>query len=460
MSFFDFDLEDWIADYGCDGYHLKIWDGGLVYYDMAGGLPLIPPLAARHLGNNYTYNNWGGVNATDALAIQLMATGIDINAGPYNFDWVGPFVLSPQYGYYSYSAADVNTSDPYLVGGAYTYNGITALDALTANYRAVGLLDVFPNSQPGIQYSKNFRVTGRLVPELPYMTWDDYFDYNNVDDIEFNASNTSYLYFTEAVAHKYTSEAIDLGGHTYINVYYLALGDINSSYVPTSEGFKAAPDMELAYVGEQIVREGDVIEIPIRIDGNAQAGAITLNLNYDASMIEVLDVNYEDYMIDAEAGTLRIGWFSTTPANFTFGDAIAKIQVRVLTDITADARFFELEAGTELADINAQPIKNIGLETVALSSVGNELFVTNYPNPFRETTMISYNLPEAGDVSLVVYNKLGQIVETLVSTRQEAGTHQAEFGRSDLTPGVYFYKIVVEGETNTYTSTNSMIFMQ
>jgi hypothetical protein len=486
MSYFEFELEmyaDQLMQYDgnlCEGWFLRIWDGGLNYYDMEGGYGLNPPQAARHLGNNYTYNNWGGVNATDALAIQLMAVSTEINGNPYNYNWVGFDAWSPRYGYYSHSAADVNSSNPYLLQAT---PGITALDALTANYRAVGLLDVFPNSQPATQYSPNFRVTGRMVPELPWMTWDKPFDYelandqpvpfgtntfDNPDDVPFVHSNMSYLYFHPAWEHKYTSAPIALTDKNYINIYYLALGDLNSSYVPTSTGFKAEPAMALNYDGEQVVNKGDVVTVPIRIDQNAELGAISLDLSYNTSLIEVLgiEINVENrenvgFSIDEEVGKLKLGWFDlTAPANFAFGDAIANIQVRVIGDISADTRFFELEANTELADRNAQPFKNINLETTALSSVSEGLFMTNYPNPFRETTMISYNIPEAGNVSLVVYNKLGQVVETLVSTRQDAGTYQVEFSRTDLTPGAYFYRIIVEGEANTYTSTNSMIFMQ
>ncbi len=78
MSYFDFNLDS--HTYGCDAeYYLKIWDGGFIYHNN-------PPVPTTHttLGNTYTYNNWGGVNATDALAIQLMAASTDIQAAPYN----------------------------------------------------------------------------------------------------------------------------------------------------------------------------------------------------------------------------------------------------------------------------------------------------------------------------------------------------------------------------------------
>ena len=472
ISHFEFSLDDYFADYGCDGYWLKVWDGGLVYhYAFPGGSGINPPQAAEHLGANYTYKNWGGGNATDALIVEQMATGAEVNPPVLG---VGSTASTPMYGYYSHSVADVNSSNRYVNGG------ITALDALTINYRALGLIGMFPNNSGApVQYSPNFMVTGRMVPSLPYMTWPLPFDYefdvagnpiavlpSNPDDLPFFHSGVSYLYFTDAVDHKYSSVPFDLYDKNYINIYYQALGDINSSFVPPSYPFpfypKADETIALAYVGEQVVSKGEVVTVPIRIDRNAELGAITLDLTYNTSLIEVIGVNHaEDFVnIDAEKGILRINWWNTEGADFASGDALALVQVRVLSDISADARFFELANNTELADLNAHTVKNITLETTALSTVGSELFITNYPNPFTTTTNISYNLPEDGYVTLVVYNKLGQIVETLVSAHQKAGrAHNVEFGRSDLTPGVYFYKIVVEGES-THTSTNSMILMK
>ncbi|MBE0660903.1 MAG: T9SS type A sorting domain-containing protein, partial [Bacteroidales bacterium] len=467
MSYFEFDMNYFVQEYGCEGYFLKIWDGGLVHYDMPGGSGLNPPLAARQLGNNFTYNNWGGVNATDALAIQLMATQININAAPYYFNWVGSMAWAPRFGYYSHSAADVNSSNPYMNGG------ITALDALTTNYRAVGLIDAFPNNQSGIQYSPNFRVTGRLVPELPYTTWPEPFNYEfaagnpvaptagNPHDVPFFHSNTSYLYFTPATDHKYSSTAIALTDRNFINIYYLALGDINSSLVPTSAGFKAETNLALVFDGERAVNKGEIVNIPVRVTRDTELGAVTLGLNYRIDLIEVLGVDQEVFMIDSEKGIVRIAWADYNPVYVSSDEAIVNIRVRILDDIDSETRYFELDGISELADGEAQVIKNIGLATDALntSTSNSKLFITNYPNPFKETTMISYSLPESGTVKLVVYNSMGQIVETLVSQRQEAGTYLVEFSNPTIKPGAYLYRIFLQGEKSDHMQSNTMIHM-
>lgn len=71
----------------------------------------------------------------------------------------------------------------------------------------------------------------------------------------------------------------------------------------------------------------------------------------------------------------------------------------------------------------------------------------NVPNPFNATTRIDFNLAEAGDVSLPVYNVLGQRVATLIDEHLEPGRHYVEWDSrgdngSELPSGVYFYRLI------------------
>ncbi len=74
-------------------------------------------------------------------------------------------------------------------------------------------------------------------------------------------------------------------------------------------------------------------------------------------------------------------------------------------------------------------------------NVDNYSLFQNYPNPFNPTTVINYQLPVNGFVSLKVYDVLGREVKTLVNERQTAGSHSITFNAGVLTSGVYFYRI-------------------
>lgn len=85
----------------------------------------------------------------------------------------------------------------------------------------------------------------------------------------------------------------------------------------------------------------------------------------------------------------------------------------------------------------------------------------NYPNPFNPSTTIRYQLPQAGEVRLVIYNLVGQPVRTLLNARVEAGVHnQVWDGRDDrgeeVSSGVYLYRLTANG----YTRSRKMVLIR
>ncbi len=80
----------------------------------------------------------------------------------------------------------------------------------------------------------------------------------------------------------------------------------------------------------------------------------------------------------------------------------------------------------------------------------------NYPNPFNPSTKISFSLPKAGDVKLIVFDILGREVATLVNGYTGAGNHTVDFNASNLSSGVYLYKI----QAGDFTETRKMILMK
>lgn len=80
----------------------------------------------------------------------------------------------------------------------------------------------------------------------------------------------------------------------------------------------------------------------------------------------------------------------------------------------------------------------------------------NYPNPFNPVTKIQYSIKNSGNVSLKVFNILGQEVVTLVNEFKKVGQHQVDFNASKLASGVYFYQI----HAGSFLSTKKMLLIK
>ena len=98
------------------------------------------------------------------------------------------------------------------------------------------------------------------------------------------------------------------------------------------------------------------------------------------------------------------------------------------------------------------PVVNVESDEIPLTFELDQ----NYPNPFNPATTIEYSLPQASEVTLTVYNVLGQQVALLVDQQQAAGRYNVRFNASNLASGMYLYRL----STGDFVQTKSMLFIK
>jgi hypothetical protein len=84
----------------------------------------------------------------------------------------------------------------------------------------------------------------------------------------------------------------------------------------------------------------------------------------------------------------------------------------------------------------------------------------NYPNPFNPNTVIRFQLPIGSNVTLRVFNSLGEEVEKLVNEYKLAGSYEVEFDAQLLSSGVYFYRLSATGGASDFIQTRKMILLK
>jgi len=122
-----------------------------------------------------------------------------------------------------------------------------------------------------------------------------------------------------------------------------------------------------------------------------------------------------------------------------------------------------LLAGTNSA-VWRRPLSEItGIQNNSTETPLSYSLSQNYPNPFNPTTKIKFDVMRLGDVKIVVYNITGRVIQTLVNERLQPGTYEASFNGSQISSGVYFYRMIIHSggsSTDGYSETKRMVLIK
>ncbi|MEW5800385.1 MAG: T9SS type A sorting domain-containing protein [Bacteroidota bacterium] len=141
------------------------------------------------------------------------------------------------------------------------------------------------------------------------------------------------------------------------------------------------------------------------------------------------------------SGTKGVYMFNTTNnsiTNFSQGLPVLDLEEQVILRKSGPILF--LKYGNDLWRRNISEITSISEHRIIPEHSSIEVH-QNYPNPFNPTTTIKFGLPEAGNVTLKIYDALGREVATLVNNQLTAGYYSYEWNAGHLASGVYIYRM-------------------
>ncbi len=118
---------------------------------------------------------------------------------------------------------------------------------------------------------------------------------------------------------------------------------------------------------------------------------------------------------------------------------------------TFDIHYHPLDRTVRIATIGRGVWKakaidaSVGIENISSSVPGDFILHQNYPNPFNPSTKIRFELRKQSDVKIVIYNELGEKIQTLFEGIEVAGEHTLEWKPSEYSSGVYYLRIFANG---------------
>jgi photosystem II stability/assembly factor-like uncharacterized protein len=222
-------------------------------------------------------------------------------------------------------------------------------------------------------------------------------------------------------------------------VYKTTNGGVNwtASPVPITGNIKTvkAVDGNIVYIGSS----SGTSRIAKTTNGGLNWTAITLPVTVDVTSLDFKDAN-----TGYACGNLTTAICRTTDGGATWSFQNAHVGTLGKTCVNAGDTAYVTGIYTTIMRAVGSTIT--GVEYNQHVKVDNFELKQNYPNPFNPATTIEFNLPEAGNVSVKVYDLAGREYATdIQNMSMNAGNFKMNFNGSNLSTGVYFYSLVVDG---------------
>jgi hypothetical protein len=170
-------------------------------------------------------------------------------------------------------------------------------------------------------------------------------------------------------------------------------------------------------------------------EGDHSGSSMVFSSNVDF-MMHYNDMQMHGFKVDEEM--IKVQYWDNQSGNWM------NIPNALIDPDANSVSFSTSEVGTLFALSSETGVTSLENLSPSLSD-GFEL-KQNYPNPFNPVTTISFDLNEAGYVTLTIYNVLGQKLMAMVDENLTTGTYDVSFNARNFPSGIYFYELNVNNQ--------------
>ncbi len=215
------------------------------------------------------------------------------------------------------------------------------------------------------------------------------------------------------------------------NAIIQGIASVNVHTTFTNDGINAPGNSAgmLTFIGNYLPSTTGVLDIEL---GGLTPGSghDQLAVTGNAVLNGTIDISVTGSFIPAAGDSFVV--FTTTG---TVSDSFTTVSAQ-------SGLYIDVQINSNNVTIHIDSVGVLSVEEISNGEiVTNYELQQNYPNPFNPSTNIQFSVPQTSYVTLEVYNLVGERVGVLVSEQLGAGTYNYDWNASNLTSGVYFYRL-------------------
>jgi hypothetical protein len=348
-------------------------------------------------------------------------------------------------------------------------NGVSTLDILKIQRHILGMEELgSPYKIIAADVNRSGVVTGADLVEMRRLILNTIEEYSNAPSWRFVPNNYQFFDARNPLAESFPEEVqiVNYQGNVpVLDFVAIKVGDVNESVKANSSSAQSAESRTaralILNVENQIIQAGNTYEVAFTSADFKNIFGYQFTLGFDASMLKLEDIKAG--AIDVKDENFGFNYLSNGLISSSWNHNVA--QSAGADDVLFTLVFTALNSG-ELNNAlsihsqvtQAEAYDNLEGETMGVQLAFNgttevaaaaafELF-QNRPNPFDNSTIISFNLPEAQSAQLTVYDLNGKVIHMMESSFNK-GYNEVQLQASSLmgASGILYYELKTEGAT-------------
>jgi hypothetical protein len=380
-------------------------------------------------------------------------------------------VLTTENGQYAFE--QMNTGGTYIVMPEKNddhANGVSTLDLVMIQRHILGLKKLeSPYKLIAADVNKDAKITAVDLTELRKVVLGTTLSFPNNEswrfvDKKYNFQNPSTAY---AEAFPEVNYIPNFEQDVNIDFTAIKVGDVNGNVVANAQDGnienRSATSMAIQAV-DQTVAAGEVITVPMTLTSGTTTSGFQFTVNFDADAFSLVNVTGGiQGMADQnfgfarlEDGMIAVSYNRADNAELPAGQKVIELTLKAKTATTiAEALWIDSAVTPAEAYDEDDNVMKVEFNVEGRTNTVAMLY-QNTPNPFKATTIIGFDLPEANTATINIYDVTGKIVKSITGTYAK-GYNSLEINKAELgTSGMMYYTL----ESGTFKATRKMIIIE